>query len=309
VTSSARRWLVALVLALWLSEWLLTWTSHLGVIGEALSWVWLAGLVILVGRSLARTRLPVGPVVWAWMAALLGVTIFRAWWLARAGPLPLFSDPAELERVMRELPASSHADFRWLAQLLELLMTPLAIGLVGAVIAAVEIAIITVALAIGQGARDGPPARVGLLPRIAVATLQLPTLLVIPALGLALVGGTLAGLGAPPTGLDERTLAVIAGLERAAGPALAVGLGLWLLGTIHLRRLLALADGGRLTRLALAGFSILPAALIVIRPGVGWTALLLVWVALQLAALGLARPAATASPPHQRGRPAGRTRN
>jgi hypothetical protein len=293
-----RRSLLALALAVWLSEWLFAWTSALGVVGDALSWLWLAGLVVLAGRSLTRTRIPASVLVWMWMAAILGVTIFHAWSIARAGPIAMFSDAAALEQILRDLPAEAHGELRWLANLLDLIVPTVAVGLALAAVASLEIVLVALGLAIGRHTRDAP-ARIGLAPRLAVTALQLPTLLLLTGLGVALLAGTIAGLlfaaGLPPAALDDRTLAVTAAVRANVGPLLAVGLGLWSLGVIHLRRLLALRDGGRFTRVVLAAFALLPAALVLTRPGPGWSLLLLAWAALQLAALASARPRPSSS--------------
>lgn len=282
-------WFVALI-GLWLSEWLLQWSDALGPLTEPIAWLWLAGLVVLVVRSRIRTRLPAAVVVWAWMAALLAVAAFRAWWLARGGPLTDVVHAPEFFELLREFPAHTHTDFQRLAQLFDVLATPLAIGFTGGIVAAFEIAVVGLALAIARRLRDYPPPRVGLLARLAVVLLQIPTLLLVPALGHAMLAGTIAGLSpdfvtaAPPEA--TRTLAE---LRAHLGPILGLAIAGWALGAVHLRRLLALADGGRVTRLVLALFAALPAALVVAaRPGVGPTIAVLLWAAVQLALLGLA---------------------
>lgn len=281
------RALELLLLLLWLSEWLVHWTGELGVVGDALSWLWFAALVILAGRSLARTRVPAPLVVWAWMLAILGVAAFRTWWLSGTIPTPIF-DPAEFEQFLRDFPGDRQAEFRELARIVEVMLPALVVGLASALVAIVEFAVVCFALAIGHGLRD-VPARVAVLPRLAVAALQLPTLLLLPTIGVSLVSGVIAGLTVPAADLPPAGLAIQADLQAAVWPALGLGLVCWCLGAVHLGRLLALADGGRLNRLVLALFALLPGLVVLTGPGPVWSALLLIWVALQLVALGLAR--------------------
>jgi hypothetical protein len=291
---SPRRWIYTLLFGLWLSEWVLHWSDVFGERGDLVFWLWLAGLVLFAVRSLSRTRLPVGVVVWLWMAAILAVSLVRALWIGHGAPGELFADPAAFEQMLRDIPPDAHGDFHQLAQIARVLSVPAVAAIAGAVLAGLEIFIVAASLAIGDSLRDAP-ARVRLLPRLGLAALQLPTLLVVPALGIGAIAGLLAvsttTLVPPAGGVPEEATIVLATVDANSWAILGVGAACWALGAIHLRRLLGLADGGLVTRLVLALFALAPGAVLFAdEPGVVWRAAILAWIVLQLGALAVARP-------------------
>lgn len=291
---SPRRWVFTLLFGLWLSEWVLQWSDLFGEYGSVVSWLWLAGLVWFAVRSLAATRLPVGLVVWLWMAAILAVSLVRALWIGHGAPAELIEHRADFEELLRQFPTDSHDDFRRLAHAFDILSVPAVAALVGAAFAAIELLLVAASLAIGDGLRASE-ARVRVLPRLGLAVLQLPTLLLVPALGVGVIAGLLAmtttTLVAPDGGFPPEVTAVLASVEAGFWPILGFGAACWALGAVHLRRLFALADGGALTRVILALFALAPGlALLADEPGIGWRAAMIVWIALQLALVVAARP-------------------
>lgn len=279
-----------IVIALWLGEWLLHWTRFLGPLEQPLGWLWLAVFLVLVARTRTRTRRSDAQLTWLWMLAILLATTFSTTLLAWTEDLTLVT-PEDLATLELQLPAEARDHLHRAATWLNLLAPPLVAGLAGALLTAFDTLLVGLGLALGRLVGDVPAPRVGKLPRLALALLQLPTLLLLPAIGVALIAGTIAIFIHPQLGIRPELVA----LRPQLWQAILVGAALWCLGAVHLARLLRLADGRPLTRTILALFAVLPAAgLLALRPGLTTSATILAWLALQLAALTLARPAAQA---------------
>ena len=278
------------VIALWLSEWLQHWTRFLGPLEQPLGWLWLAVFLVLVARTRSRTRRSDAQLAWLWMLAILLATTFSTTILAWTEDLTLVT-PADLAVLELKFPAEARDQLHLAAEWLNLLAHPLVAGLAAALLTAFNTLVVGLGLTLGRLVGELPAARVGKLPRLALALLQLPTLLLIPAIGVALIAGTIAMLVHP----QLLTRPELVALRPQLWQVIFVGAALWSLGAVHLARLLRLADGRPLTRTILALFAVLPAAgLMALRPGLTASATILAWLALQLAALALARKPAQA---------------
>lgn len=281
---SPRIWPAALF-ALWLLEWIAGVSAHLGPLAGTIGLLWLCGLVVFVFVSRRRGRPALH--TWGWMLAVLAVTAVRALWLGDAG-LRIFTE------VLRD------ADPRLVAALVvrpeftvaDAVATSgvhgLAIGLAGLVEATFIAATSGLADLLG-GRRE--PARVGLLPRLAVTLLQAPVFLALMGLGLAVLAGALGTLAHP----DAAAAAPKVDLRESMALLGLLGGAAWALAVLHLRRLQQLARGGPANRWILGAFALAAALTVAFAsgPSPGGLACALAWLVLQVAALRWARPASS----------------
>ncbi|MEZ4453985.1 MAG: hypothetical protein R3B09_31295 [Nannocystaceae bacterium] len=285
-----RRLWTAALFVLWLLEWVLGWSEHLGPLTGVIELLWLCGLAYFVieGRS---GRLPRALHTWGWMLAVLAIAALRALWIGDAGLL-LFTE------IARE------ADPAWISELAhrreftaaDAVATSLILGLVIGLAGLVEAAIIAAMSKVGDLFRERrEPARVGLLPRIAVTALQAPIFLALMGFGLACLAGALGTLAHPGSDVARPGADLRGWIEVIA----LVGGGAWALAVVHLRRLEALAAGGAASRWILAAFALAGALAWAAAsgPSPGGVALAALWLIAQLGALRWARPAPAAASP------------
>ncbi|MEZ4382565.1 MAG: hypothetical protein R3A79_14605 [Nannocystaceae bacterium] len=273
-------WKIALF-ALWLVEWVYPWSSLLGPLEGVVEVLWWLGLAYFVLES--RTgRAPTIVHTWAWMSAVLVISVLRAWVLGAEG-LMLFrrmlEDAGEPASALLELPGMAADDA---------LLTSLMLGLLIGVAGAFEAAVIGAMSWVGDLFRERrEAARVPLAPRLAVILLQAPIAAALVCVGLAAIAGAIGNTAHPESavpGWQEEMMLVLLGGGAAA----------WFFGVVLVRRLSALASGGRLSRLLLALFAVFGAAGVALWGGlrVGPVVFALVWAGLQLAAIRWARPRA-----------------
>jgi hypothetical protein len=217
------------------------------------------------------------------MSAVLGISILRAWVIGAEGLMlfQLMFEEAGYTESASELAAFAEGDA---------LVTSMFVGLLIGVAGAFEAAVIGVMSWVGDLFRERrAAARAPLVPRLAVIVLQAPIAAVLVCAGLAAVAGAIGNAVHPESavpGWQDDMMTVL----------VSAGIGAWFLGVLLVRRLSALASGGRLNRVLLGIFGVAGAACFAVVGGlsVGAVLMALLWAALQIAALRWARPRAAA---------------
>ncbi|MCA9660275.1 MAG: hypothetical protein KC486_18170 [Myxococcales bacterium] len=269
--------------ALWLLEWIYPWSALLGPLEGVVELAWWLGL----GYFVLETRTGRTPPIlhtWGWMGAVLGISILRAWVIGVEGLMlfqMLFAEAGYTESPS-EIAAFAEGDA---------LVTSLFVGLLIGFAGAFEAAVIGVVSWVGDLFRERrEAARVGLAPRLAVMVLQAPIAAALVCAGLAAVAGAIGNTAHPESavpGWQEDMMVVL----------LSAGIGAWFLGVLLVRRLSALASGGRLNRVLLALFAVAGSASVAVLGELSVRSVLLaiLWATLQLAAIRWARPRAAAA--------------
>ncbi len=278
---SPRIWPAALFV-LWLLEWIAGVSAHLGPLAGAIGLLWLGGLVVFVFATRRRGRPALH--TWGWMFAVLVVAAARALWLGDAGLRPFTevlrdADPRLVAAFV------VHPEFTVADAVATSAAHGLAFGLAGLVEATIIAATSGLADLLG-GRRE--PARVGLLPRLAVTLLQAPVFLALMGLGLATLAGALGTLAHP----DASAASPKVDLRESMALLALLGGVAWTLAVLHLRRLEQIARGGRTNHWVLGAFALAAALAVAFAsgPSPGGLACALAWLVLQLAALRWARP-------------------